>query len=184
MSSEITILLERYREGDGAAIDELARLIYPELKAMARRRSRNDLKLGATTLVNETFLKLLSGGMLRPADRQQFFGLAATIMRQVIVDEVRYVSAAKRSADEVTFSDTRQPDESREKAEFLLQVDRILDQLLAENPMLAKVFECRYFAGFTTAETAEALSTSERSVERFWAEARERIAALMSDTTR
>jgi len=99
MASEVTLLLNRYRDGDTGALDELAQLIYPELKAMAARRTRGSAGLGATTLVNETFLKLLSGGELQPEDRQQFFGLAASIMRQVIVDEVRYVTAQKRCGE-------------------------------------------------------------------------------------
>ncbi len=184
MPSDVTLLLNRYREGDKGAFDELAQLIYPELKAMASRRTRGSDGLGATTLVNETFLKLLSGGDLKPEDRQQFFGLAASIMRQVIVDEVRYVTAQKRSGDEHTYSDTKVADESREQAEFLLEVDRMLELLDKEDPKLARVFECRYFAGFTTAETAEALEVSTRSVERLWSDARSRIAELMSDTTR
>ena len=184
MASEVTLLLNRYRDGDATAFDQLAQLIYPELKAMASRRSRGSAGMGATTLVNETFLKLLSGGELGPEDRQQFFGLAASIMRQVIVDEVRYVTAQKRSAPEQTYSDTKVSDESAEQAEFLLEVDRLLEQLEKEDPQLARVFECRYFAGFTTAETAESLQVSPRSVERLWSAARERMAELMSDSTR
>ena len=179
MASEVTLLLNRYREGDGTAFDQLAELLYPELKSMAVRRTRGGGSMGATTLVNETFLKLLSGGELKPEDRQQFFGLAASIMRQVIVDEVRYVTAQKRSGEEQTYSDTRVADESAEQAEFLLEVDRLLEQLEGQDPQLARVFECRYFAGFTTAETAEVLQVSTRSVERLWSSARSRIADLM-----
>jgi RNA polymerase sigma factor (TIGR02999 family) len=184
MASDVTLLLERYKQGEAGAFDALAQLIYPQLKVMAQRRTRGPGGLGATTLVNETFLKLLSGGELKLEDRQQFFGLAASIMRQVIVDEVRYVTAQKRRGSEQTFSDTQVADPAQEQADFLLQVDQILERLEAQDSQLARVFECRYFAGFTTAETAEALGVSNRSVDRLWATARERIAALMSDSTR
>ncbi len=184
MASEVTLLLNRYRDGDASALDALAQMIYPELKAMARRRTTANGDLGATALVNETFVKLLSGGQLTSEDRQQFFGLAATIMRQVIVDEVRYVTAQKRSGDAVTYSDTVVPDQSNEKAEFLLEVDKILEQLEEEDAKLARVFECRYFAGFSTAETAEVLGVSARTAERLWSTARERIAALMNESAR
>ena len=184
MSSEVTLLLNRYKNGDAGALDALTQMIYPELKAMARRRTQGNQDLGATTLVNETFVKLLSGGQLASEDRQQFFGLAAAIMRQVIVDEVRYVTAQKRSGDAVTYSDTVVGDDSHEKAEFLLQVDKILEQLAEEDPKLAQVFECRYFAGFSTSETAEVMGVSPRTAERWWSTARERIASLMEASAR
>ncbi len=184
MPGEVTLLLNKYNNGDADALDALAAILYPELKAMARRRTTSSNDLGATTLVNETFVKLLSSGQLKTEDRQQFFGLAATIMRQVVVDEVRYVTAQKGNGDDVTYTDAEMADDSREKAEFVLQVDKIVEQLAEADPRLASVFECRYFAGFSTAETAEALGVSSRTAERLWSSARERIAALMEDSTR
>ena len=175
----VTVLLRAHREGDAGALNALAQLIYPDLKALARSRSRNRRSTGATTLVHETFLKLLSGGALTTEDRGQFFALAATIMRQIIVDEVRYAMAGKRAADEVTLMETVVGDDTHEQAEFLLQVNELLDSLARDIARQAQVFECRYFAGFTTAETAEALSLSVRSVERAWSEARARIAELI-----
>ena len=134
--------------------------------------------------MNETFLKLLAGEQLRSEDRQQFFGLAATIMRRVIIDEVRQARAAKRDGLAVTFTDSQNGDSAGEDIDFLLEVDRLLDGLQAEDERLARVFECRYFAGFTVSETAESLGLSERSVERLWSDARSRIAARMSDSER
>lgn len=184
MPSDITRLLNSYRAGQRSALDELTRRIYPELKAMARRRTRGKLGIGATTLVNETFVKLLSGGELKSEDRQQFFGLAAAIMRQVIVDEVRYATADKRRAEQLTFTDSMAADDDQARADFLIEVDRVLDQLAREDQRLAEAFECRYFAGFSTAETAERLGVSERAAERLWSAARSRIAELMSDSSR
>jgi len=184
MSSDVTLLIEAYNAGDQSALDRLGQLIYPELKAMARRRTRGDPGLGATTLVNETFLKLLSGERLRSEDRQQFFGLAATIMRRVIVDEVRHARAGKRDGLAVTYTESLNGDAGGDDIDFLLEVDRLVDGLEAEDERLARVFECRYFAGFTVSETAECLGLSERSVERFWSDARARIAARMSDSER
>jgi RNA polymerase sigma factor (TIGR02999 family) len=182
MSSEITQLIVASREGSEGALDRLAKLLYPELKSMARRRARHGAAMGATTLVNETFLKLLSGGDLKAADRQQFFGLAATIMRRIIVDEIRYVTAGKREGQEVTFAETVMGDDAHSKAEFLLQVNEMLDVLEAEDERLARVFECRYFAGLTTPETAEAMGVSARSAERLWSQARSRIARLIEES--
>ena len=134
MGAEITLLLERYRDGDSGALDELAQIVYPELKAMARRRTRNQRDLGATALVSETFIKLLSNGSIDSEDRAQFFGLAATIMRQVIVDEVRYATAIKRDGNEVTFADTSVADTQAAEAETLLEIDRVLENSLQTNP--------------------------------------------------
>ena len=176
------MLLEAHRNGDESALNELAALLYPELKSMARRRARGGAASGATTLVNETFLKLLSGGEIVTEDRKQFFALAATVMRRVIVDEIRYVTAGKRKGNEETLAETIVGDDAHENAEFLLQVDQMLGVLEQQDHRLARVFECRYFAGLTTAETAEALDVSERSVERLWSEARSRIAELIDES--
>ena len=179
----VTLLLDAHRNGEADALDQLATLLYPELKAMAHRRARTGPGMGATTLVHETFLKMLSKGDLGAADRQQFFGLAATIMRRVIVDEIRYVTAGKRDAQEETLAETVLGDDAHEKAQFLLQVDEMLALLEKEDERLARVFECRYFAGLTTEETAEATGLSVRSVERFWSSSRKRIADLMEENS-
>lgn len=183
MPPSVTILLEAHRNGDSSALNQLATVLYPELKAMARRRSQGGSGSGATTLVNETFVKLLSGGDLRTEDRRQFFALAATIMRQIIVDEIRYVTADKRAREDVTLVEAVIGDDGHEKAEFLLQVDEMLNIVEQEDARLARVFECRYFAGLTTAETAEALDIAPRSVERLWSSARSRIAALIEESS-
>ena len=176
------MLLRAVRDGDASALDRLAEILYPELKQMARSRARQGPSMGATTLVSETFLHLLSGGRLASKDRRQFFGLAATIMRRIIVDEIRYVTAGKRTRQDVTLVETMIGDDAHEKSEFLLQVDEMLSIVDSENPRLARVFECRYFAGLTTAETADCLGLSVRSVERAWSDARSRIANLIDDS--
>jgi RNA polymerase sigma factor (TIGR02999 family) len=181
LASEITLLIHAHRDGDSDALDKLAALLYPELKSMARRRSKDSAKLGATTLVQETFVKLLSNGGLKPDDRQQFFGLAATIKRRIIIDEIRYYSASKRAGKDVSFVDTIMGSKAHENADFLLQVDEVLRIIETEDERLVRVFECRYFMGLTTAETAECLGVSTRSVERLWSGARSRIAEIMDD---
>lgn len=180
MATEVTQLLRAYAGGDRHALEHLVALVYPELKAMARRRA-GGARMDATTLVNETFLKLLSSERIVAEDRKQFFGLMATIMRQLIVDEVRYLTAAKRGSPDVTYTESLGTAKADDEPEFLILVDRMLEKLEQEDPKLARVFEARYFAGLTVAETAEALDLSQRSVERMWAGARERLAAMMSD---
>ncbi len=174
--TSVTLLLSAYNSGDKEALNQLSTLLYPELKAMARRRAGGSAGLGATTLVQETFLKFLSSGGVRPDDRQQFFGLAATIMRRVIVDEIRYVVAKKRDGIPAATPTDELTDPATVQAEFLVQVDEALAKLESTNALLARVFECRYFGGYTTAEVAEILDISDRSVERHWASAREFMA--------
>ena len=181
---EVTMLLNEARNGNADAFDRLVQALYPELKAMARRRTRGGPGIGATTLVNEAFVRMLSGGRLAPQDRQQFFGLAATIMRRVIVDEVRYLTAEKRAGNDITLVESLIGDDAHEHAEFLLQVDEVLSILQSEHARSARVFECRYFAGLTTSETAECLGISERTVERDWSSARSRIASLIDDNSK
>lgn len=181
MAASVTVLLNSHRAGDGAALNELVKLLYPDLRALAQRRARASAGVGATTLIQETFVKLLSRGRLQPTDRQQFFALTATVMRQIIVDEIRYVLAGKRARRDATFVDTVMGDDGHEKAEFVLQVNDALAIVASEDERLAKVFECRYFAGLTTTETAEAMNVSGRSVERLWARAKVRMGELMDD---
>ncbi len=175
MATDFTLLLRRFHKGDQAALDALAQMVYPELKALARRRS-NGNDMSATTLVHETFLKFLSAGQVEPTDRQQFIGLAATIMRQVIIDDVRRAATNKRRGVQVPLEDELLPDDSKVKAEFLLSIDRALTEMMQVDARLVRVFECRYFGGYSTRETALALDLSERSTERLWQQARQFIA--------
>lgn len=172
----VTYLLKRYSDGDATALDHLVALLYPELKTMARRRVRQGQDIGATTLVQETFLKLLSSDGVQPEDRVQFFGLAATIMRRVMIDDARYASAQKRQGTEVEFIPQIGPDKQQVNAEFLLRVDNALHRLAERDLRLAKVFECRYFGGYSMSETAEILDVSVRSAERLWTSARKHLA--------
>jgi RNA polymerase sigma factor (TIGR02999 family) len=180
VASEFSHLLDAYRRGDLAAFDRLSTLVYGELKSMAQHWARSSPAMGATTLVNETYLKLLSASELTVEDKQQFMALAATIMRRVIIDEVRRVSAGKRKHVTATWTESRVPDQSEPPVEFLIELDEALSGLGAKDPRLLQVFECRYFAGYSTAETAEATNLSPRTVERLWHDGREYLAAALS----
>ncbi len=175
MSDDITLLLGRHRQGDSTAFDELVRLLYPELRALAARRAQGS-DLSATTLLHETIARYISGEAVGSQDRQEFFGLAATIMRRVIIDEVRQASAAKRQGIAVTLDESQFADQAP-SAERLLAIDRALDALNRQDAQLRQVFECRYFAGYSTAETAAMLGHSARTTERMWREAKQWVAA-------
>ncbi|MEM7705301.1 MAG: ECF-type sigma factor [Pseudomonadota bacterium] len=177
--ANVTQLLRRYCQGDTTAFSALSDLLYPELKSLAHRRVRPGQEIGATTLVQETFIKLLSSGGVKPEDRKQFFGLAATIMRQVIIDDARQAKTQKRQGLEVEYVPAIGRDDQQVNAEFLLRVNEALDRLAEQDKRLAQVFEYRYFGGYSIAEIADILGSSERSAERFWSNARKFLAAQL-----
>ena len=180
MVGEITALLRSHQEGDSGALDELTRLVYDDLKVIARRRAVGKGAPGASTLVNQTYLRLLDHGQLETEDRTSYFALVATIMRRIVVDEVRRACAQKRSGDEVSLDEQRLAENLNSDFDLLIDIDSALETLGAKEPLQKSVFECRYFAGFTVAETANALGVSTRTVNRSWNKAREFLGTHVS----
>lgn len=178
--TEITQLINRVNAGDTNALDLLTIALYPDLKSLARHRARGS-NMGATTVVHEMFVRYLSSESLEPANRREFFALAATIMRRVIVDEVRQATAQKRRAEKTGSYDLE--DNRNTSGEFLLQVDQGLKKLAERDERLRQVFDCRYFAGYSTAETAEYLNLTNRTVERLWQAAKQQMAGYVGSPT-
>jgi RNA polymerase sigma factor (TIGR02999 family) len=174
-AEEITQLLLEHRGGDPEAMHRLMPLVYHELRRIARRHlagHRRGALLDTTGLVHESFLKLAENGNL-PADcRAHFFALASRAMRQVAIDYARSRRALKRGGGErpVTL-DERRVGETDLNVD-LLALDQALKRLAKLNERLEQVVECRYFAGLTEPETAEALGISVRTVQRDWLKAR------------
>ncbi|MET0552963.1 MAG: sigma-70 family RNA polymerase sigma factor [Vicinamibacteria bacterium] len=172
---ELTELLRAYAGGDAGAFDRLVPLVYDDLRRVARqqlRRGTRGVVLDTTALVHEVWFKLSDGGAVPWQDRGHFLAVSARAMRQVIVDEARRRNAGKRGggqADAVL-------DEGRVAAAGdafqVLAIDQALDRLAARSPRLARVVECRFFAGLGEEETAEALGVSLRTVQREWTRAR------------
>lgn len=172
---EITQLLLDHRRGDPLAVHRLMPLVYDELHHIAGRhlaRHRRGVLLDTTGLVHESFLKLIEHGTLPSDCRRHFFALASRAMRQVVVDTARAQQALKRGGDERPLT----LDEARVEAPAvdvdLLALDQALERLARLNARLVRVVECRYFAGLTEVETAEALDVSVRTVQRDWLKAR------------
>ena len=161
------------RNEDGAS-DEMLPLVYDELRKLARARMRSERPgstLQATALVHEAYLRIM-GDDVRWENRRHFFAAAAESMRRILIDRARRHTAAKRGGDQkrTEFDDLRLPD-SRDYAQ-ILELDEILDKLHERDANMADVFKLRYFAGFSIAETAEALGLSVRTVNRHWSSAR------------
>ena len=174
--SEITQLLERINAGDTAARDSLFALLYEDLSKLARARLRRTepiTLLNTTALVHESYLRFLNARRLEFSDRGRFFGYAASVMRSVVVDEVRKRRAERRggSAEHVEL-DTDVADSAQQDDDQIIRVHDALDELSALDPRLAHVVEMRYFAGLTEQEIAEALGITERTVRRDWDKAR------------
>lgn len=174
-SRDITRLLLALDGGDQDAFDRLLPLVYQELHHIARRqlhRLRPGDTLATTGLVHEAYLKLVDQDCAGWHDRNHFFAVAARAMRQVLVNYVAYKQAGKRGGGQKPAP----LDEARlaapAPATRLLELDAALERIGELDPRLPRIVECRFFAGLTESETAQALGISERTVRRDWQRAR------------
>lgn len=174
-AGEITRLLKAYQAGDSDAFNRLVPLVYDQLRRIARgqlRRGPAGPSLGATGLVHEAYLKLAGAGGIGAADRGHLMAVAASAMRQVLIDRARARLRAKRGSGQPEAPLKEGDAMTAPPAEWLVDVDRALDLLRARDPRLAQVFECRFFAGLSEEETAESLGVSVRTAQRDWMRAR------------
>ncbi len=171
---DITVLLARAREGDAGALEQLLPQVYHELRTLAHRyllREGAGHTLSTTALVHEAYLKL-SGGQTDWRDRAHFFGYAATVMRNILVDYARRRGAIKRGGDQAPVDWTLAQPSREAVAADVLALDAALVQLETAEPQLARVVELRFFAGLTAEETSLALGVSPSTVARDWQFAR------------
>jgi RNA polymerase sigma factor (TIGR02999 family) len=176
-TSNLTALLRAWSDGDSDAGDVLMSLVYKELRRQASRclsRERSDHTLRPTALVNEAYLRLVRQRKVVWQDRAQFFGVAATVMRRLLVDHARRQGAAKRGAWSRTVSlDDDEPVRiSMPQNLDVIELNDALMELAAIDPDRARTVELRFFGGLTTDETAEALGVSPATVTRSWRLAR------------
>ncbi len=168
---QITELLIAHRGGDAEAFQKLVPLVYDDLRRIAGQqlaRLRFGDTLNTTALVHEAYLKLLDQTRIDVEDRAHFFAVAARAMRQIIIDYARRRSAEKRGAGRPAVSLDSVQIGVEEQAETLLAIDSALHRLSQLNERLTRVVECRYFAGLSEQETADALTVSLRTVQRDW----------------
>jgi len=172
----ITRLLQRAAAGEIDAERELLPLVYAELRRVAARQlagERSGHTLSPTALVHEAYLRLATDATAAPADRRQFFALAARRMRQVLIDHARARDAAKRGGaqrEAVTLSGLHSDDAAGEVD--LLALDQALQQLEQADPRKARIVELRYFAGLEMTDIAELLGISRATAQRDWEVAR------------
>jgi RNA polymerase sigma-70 factor, ECF subfamily len=173
-TSEVTRLLLQAEEQGRELFDRLLPLVYDDLRWMARRQLRGERGarvLDTTALVHEAYLKLVSHSDLPLRSRAYFFGAAARAMRQILVDCARRRKSGKRSGGERVDLEAVQI-QIEQCADELISLDGALDRLEKLDEVLVRVVECRFFAGLSVEETAEALDISPRTVKRHWRKAR------------
>lgn len=185
-SADVTQLLDELRAGDESALDRLLPIVYDELRRIAHGQRRRNLRPGetldTTALVHEAYFKLATAAS-KLENREHFYAVAATAMRQLLVDRARRHLSQKRGGDvpKLSLDDQERPlehllagegDRVTEEAVFVVDLDRALRDLARENERYLRIVECRFFAGMTALETARALELSERTVRRDWLKAR------------
>ncbi|MDB4916288.1 MAG: polymerase, sigma-24 subunit, subfamily [Gemmatimonadetes bacterium] len=178
-SADVTGLLLAWGKGDASAGEELLPAVYGELHRQAQRAMRRENDghtLQATALVHEAYLKLVDQSRIQWRNRAQFFGVAAQVMRRILVDHARAQQAEKRGGDfkQVTLVGDAIAEMAPESVHGvdILALNSALEVLSSLDPQQGKLVELRYFGGLTIEETAEALGISPATVKREWAVAR------------
>ena len=169
---DVTGLLLSWRQGDAAALDRLVPLVYDELRRVARRHLRGERPghaLQATALVHEVYLRLVDVDRMTLTSRSHFFGVAASLMRQILVDHARRQRADKRGGGVTMLSLDEVSPAAQATSVDVLALDQALDVLSSLDGRQCRVVELRFFAGLNIDEAADALGISPATVEREWA---------------
>lgn len=172
---DITLLLAELRAGNSSAESRLLSLVYDELRRLARRYMRGerpDHTLQPTALVHEAYLRLAGQRGVDWQDRAHFFGVAAQLMRRILVDHARARNAEKRGGHEPRIALDDALAFTEEKCAELLALDEALSRLAQRDPRQARVVELRFFGGLSEDEAAEVLGISTRTLKRDWSVAR------------
>jgi RNA polymerase sigma factor (TIGR02999 family) len=174
-AGKVTELLLELSGGNRAVVDELVPFLYRDLKRIAAAQLRNERPghtLQVTALVHEAYLKLVDQSQVHWQNRAHFFGVAAQVMRRILLDYAKGRARGKRGGDLRRTSLDEALTVSYDRAYELVEIDEALQRLEALDQRQAKVVEMRFFGGLSVEETAEALGVSEPTVKREWAMAR------------
>ena len=186
MTATVTQLLAEAARGERGALDAVVACLYQELRKIARSRlavQGRVAHLDTTSLVHESYMRLVKAKSLLISDRKHFFTYAATVMRNVVVDFAREHNAQRRGGDAVHWQiDTMLGEGLGDRSDrTLLRLHDALLELEKLDAQLAQVVEMRYFAGYSEAEVAELLDCSERTIRRQWRKARAFLLSSMSE---
>jgi RNA polymerase sigma factor (TIGR02999 family) len=168
---DVTRLLVRLTDGDRGVLDELLPVVYGELRKLASsylRRERVGHTLQPTALVHEAYMRLVDQTQVQWQNRAHFFGVAAQMMRRILVDHARAHEAEKRGGEFQKLSLDENIDVSGERDVNLVALDDALNLLAEVDPQKSKIVELRFFGGLSVEETAEVLGVSAPTVKRQW----------------
>jgi RNA polymerase sigma factor (TIGR02999 family) len=168
MAEEITSLLKKLNQGESSALDTLIPMVYKELHRIAQgylRREAPGNTLQPTSLIHETYLRMVGKNHPEYAGRAHFFGVAARVMRQILVDHARSRQAAKRQAGQRLWI-TDVVEVAPERSPAILAVNEALDRLAVEDQPKAQMVEMRFFGGMTAEEIAACMHLPVHTVNR------------------
>lgn len=174
-SEDVTVLLSQLTQDDEGAAAKLIPLVYDELRRLARSymtRERPDHTLQATALVHEAYLKLVEQRSVQWQSRAHFFGIAAQLMRRILIDHARGHLREKRDGGQRAISMDDALAFAPEQSMELLRLDESLERLAKMDARQAKIVELRFFGGLTVEQTAELMGISEKTVKRDWSVAK------------
>jgi RNA polymerase sigma factor (TIGR02999 family) len=183
---DVTQLLVRWRSGDDRAREQLIPVVYDELRRMARRYLANERPghtLQSTALVHEAYVRLVASQTPDWNDRAHFFGIAAQVMRQILVDHARKRHAARRGADAQRVTLDAAVALPERKGVDVLALDDALQTLAKLDSQQSRVVELRFFGGLTLEESAEVLGVSVSTVQRDWQTAKVWLRRELDRTT-
>jgi RNA polymerase sigma factor (TIGR02999 family) len=169
--SELTNLLDDWKQGDPSALEKLTPLIYDELRRIAHRyarRERNGHTLQTTALINEAYVRLAGNESPDWQNRQHFFAVTAQVMRHILIDHARRRQALKHGGGGQQVSLSEAKGMTNERAAELIALDDALEELAALDARKSQVVQLRFFGGLSLEETAEVLGVSLMTVRRDW----------------
>ena len=181
---QVTDLLDAWSHGDKEALDKLMPLVYDELRRLARqhmRRERAGHTLQTTALVNEAYMRLVDQRRAQWQNRGQFFGIAARLMRRILVDHARSRHRLKREGHALKVSLDEAATVSQEQSTDLLALHEALKKLETLNERMGRIVELRFFGGLSIEETADVIKVSPGTVMKDWTFAKAFMHEAISD---
>jgi RNA polymerase sigma factor (TIGR02999 family) len=173
-----------WSNGDRSALDQLLPLVNDELRQLARRYMRRESPghtLQTSALVNEAYLRLIDQKQVQWQNRAHFFGIAAQLMRRILIDHARKAHYAKRGGGAIKVSLDEAAAVTEARAAELLAVDEALEKLTAMDARKGRIVELRFFGGLTEEETAEVMGISTPTVQREWRAAKAWLRRMLTE---
>src|SRR5436853_5726921 len=167
----VTDLLQQWQDGDREALDRLLPLVYDELRRQAARylrRERQGHTLQTTALIHEAYLRLMDQHRVAWQNRAHFYGIAAQLMRRILVDHARRRQAGKRGGSDIKVQLEENVAAAPDRDVNLVALDEALTRLAEIDPQQSRIVELRYFSGLSVEETAAVIGVSPRTVTRDW----------------